>query len=307
VAERALGWFIAGWPLASAVVALTLLGLVVRFAADRRRGRDLFAAAVLLLPLILVTATREIHNESRYHFHLYPFILTLLAVPIAAAARLAAGALDTGLAIAGRRFPFRSLAEGAIAVSIGLLVTPDIAPRGIAAVVAGDNTTPRDPIRSALSWLPYATFHQDHVTPAAAVRSHLEADDPVLVAGPPYWASIYLHYIGRLDYVVSEKAQVAGRNGVTLHHVTGARTLRSVAELDQVIAAEPGRRFWILTDSILLGPESRYFSADMKRRLGTLATPVLQRGRDQVTVAACIENSAPRPAGPAAPADEAAP
>jgi 4-amino-4-deoxy-L-arabinose transferase-like glycosyltransferase len=308
VAARALSWFLAGWPLASVVVSATLVVLAVRFAADRRRARDLFAAGALLLPLLAASATREIHNESRYHFHLYPFIVTLLAAALAAAARFLGDALDTALAIAGRRLRLRPLAEGATAVLLALLVTPDIAPRGLAAAVAGDYRTPRDPVRSPLSWLPYATFHQDHAAPAALVAAALEPDDKVLVAGPPYWASIYLHYIGRVDYVVAEGAQRAGRNGVTLHHVTGARTIRSPAELDQVLAAERGRRVWILTDSILLGAKSRYFSPDMKARLRTLASPIRGRGRDGVTVVACFDRGIPAPGGtPGAPPGEAAP
>lgn len=284
VGERALAWFIAGWPLASIVVGATLLVLIFRFAADRRRARDLFAAGVLLLPLIGATATREIHNEARYHFHLYPFILTLLAAALAAAARGAAGTLDTALAVAGHRLRGRTLVEAGLAVLLALLVTPDIAPRGIRTVVAGDYATPRDPVRAPLNWLPYATFHQDHAGPAAAVRAGRGADDLVLVAGPPYWASIYWHYLGRIDYIVSERAQRAGRNGVTLHHVSGARSLRSVAELDHELAAAGPRRIWLLTDTHLLGAESRYFSAGMKERLRALATPPHARGRDGVTV-----------------------
>jgi len=285
VVERALTWFIAGWPLASLVVGATVLVLLIRFASDRRRARDLFAAMILLLPLLAAAATREIHNESRYHFHLYPFILTLLAAALATATRLVAGALDTGLAIAGRSFRGRVLVEVGLAVLLAFLVTPDIAPHGIQATVAGDYATPRDPIRAPLNWLPYATFHQDHAGPAAAIRAARGPSDLVLVAGPPYWASIYWHYLGRIDYVISEKAQRAGRNGVTLHHVTGARSITSADELDRELAAAGPRRVWLLSDTHLLGAESRYFSAAMKERLAALTTPPHALGRDGVTVA----------------------
>jgi len=147
--------------------------------------------------------------------------------------------------MAGRPFRSRMLVDAGLAVLLALLVTPDLAPHGIRAVVAGDYATPRDPIRAPLNWLPYATFHQDHAAPAGDVRAGRSADDLVLVAGPPYWASIYWHYLGRIDYIVAERALRAGRNGVTLHHVTGARSLRSVAELDRELAAAGPRRVWL--------------------------------------------------------------
>ena len=107
--------------------------------------------------------------------------------------------------------------------------------------------------------------------------------------------------------MISEKAQRAGRNGVTLHHVTGARSITSADELDRELAAAGPRRVWLLSDTHLLGAESRYFSADMKARLRALATPPCGRGRDGVTQVAAAEIGAIAPAAPGAGPGEDAP
>ncbi len=286
VAERALSWFIQAWPIPSLLVGITIVVLLVRFAADRRRGGDLFAVAALLLPLLAITATREIHNESRYHFHLYPFIVTLLAAALAVAGRAIGAILDVGAALLGHAFRFRPLVEGALVVALAVLISPDLAPRQIATVVGGDYATPRDPIRSILSWEPYARFHQDHKDPAAFVAARLTAGDRVLVVGPPYWSSIYDYYMGQVDYVVSERTEDFGGWIPVRHHITGARRVVTLADLEQILAAERGHRLWVFSDLNVLAPDNSYFSPDMKARLLEIAAPPVHLGRDGVTCVA---------------------
>jgi hypothetical protein len=230
--------------------------------------------------------TREIHNESRYHFHLYAFILTVFALAVGTVARLAVEALDAAAALRGRRFAAPRIVEGAVVLLLVLLLSPDVAPGALGRFVDRGYATPKDPVRAILNWQPYATFHQDHGGPAAVVRAGLRPGDRVLVVGPTYWASIYAHYVGQVDYVVSEKAERLGRDGRVLHHVTGVRCLTSPDELDQVLAADRGRRLWILGDLHLLGDGSPYFSAAMKERLRPLAARIVHLGRDVDTFAA---------------------
>ncbi len=293
--SRVLTWLVRGWPLPSLIIGGTIIVLLARFMVDRRRGMDLFATAVLLLPLIAVTATSQINNESRYHFHLYPFAVTLFALALASVSRAVGKVLDVAAALFGRPFRLRPLVEGVCVTAIALFVSPDVAPAGLAAAMSRDHTLPRDPVRFILSWTPYADFHQDHTSTAAFVRARLAPTDLVLIAGPPYWASIYLYYIGRVDYVVSEHVAQA-EPGVLIHHVSGARRITSVAALDTTLAAIHGRRLWILTDSILLGPESRYFTRPMKARIDSLAHPFLYVGRDLITLVSC-QATAPAEAG----------
>lgn len=286
VRERVLHWFWRGWPVMTVVVLVTLAVLLIQFIGNRRRTNCLYAAAAVLMPVLGVAATREIFNESRYHFHLYPFLVVLFAYALASAARFLTAAADTLAALAGRRFPGRRAVEGALVMVLALLCSPDVSPTAIVHFLNRDYTTPKDPVRSILNWSPYASFHQDHAGPASFVRAQLKPDDRILVVGPTYWNSIYWHYLGRMEYAVSEKAERLVRNGVTVHHVTGARCITSVDELEHMLAAESGRRLWILGDLHLLGDQSRYFSPPMKAKLREFAQKPLLLGRDLDTFVA---------------------
>ena len=294
VADRVLYWFLAGWPLMTGIVLATVAVMLIRFAADRRRTSSLLLPGLLILPLLLTSLTREIHNESRYHFHMYPFMLIVFAVAIDLAARAVAEGIDALTAILGQSFRTKPLATGLLAVLFALAGTPDLAPGAIALFVNRTYTTPVDPIRAVLSWRPYATFHQDHEGPALRVRAELAPDDLVVVSGPTYWTSIYYYYLGgRLDYAVSEKAGRLLKDGHVVHHVTGARCLTSPAELDSMLLAESEHRIWIFGDLNLLSNSNQHFSPPMKQALSKLLLPPLYLGRDHDTVVARRD---PRPA-----------
>ena len=261
--------------------------MLIRFSADRRRTSSLLLPGFVILPLLATCLSREIHNESRYHFHMYPFILIGFAVAIDLAARAVAEGLDSLTAILGQSFRTKRLATGLLAVLFALAGSPDLAPGAIALFVSRDYTTPVDPIRSVLSWRPYATFHQDHEGPALHVRAELAPGDRVVVSGPTYWASIYDYYLGgRVNYAVTERPERLLKDGHVVHHVTGARCLTSPAELDSMLAAESGHRIWVLADSNLLGEPNRYFSSPMKAGAGRAArAAALPRTRSSTRVA----------------------
>jgi len=287
VPQRVLYWFLAGWPVMTGIVLTALAVMLIRFGADRHRTTALLLPGLLILPLLANSLTREIHNESRYHFHMYPFILIVFAVAIDLAARGVAEGIDSLTAILGQSFRTKSLATGLLAVLFALAGSPDLAPGAIALFVNRDYTTPVDPIRSVLSWRPYATFHQDHEGPAVRVRGELQPGDRVVVSGPTYWASIYSYYLnGRVDYAVTEKPERLFRDGHVVHHVTGVRCLTSPAELDSMLVAESSHRIWILGDLNLLSDSNRHFSPPMKRALADLLLPPLYLGRDHDTVVA---------------------
>jgi MFS family permease len=293
VAQRVLSWFLAGWPVMTLVVLITLAAMLIRFSADRRRTSSLLLPGFVILPLLATCISREIHNESRYHFHMYPFILIGFAVAIDLAARVVAEGLDSLTAILGQSFRTKPLATGLLATLFALAGSPDLAPGAIALFVSRDYTTPVDPIRSVLSWRPYATFHQDHEGPALHVLAELAPGDRVVVSGPTYWASIYDYYLGgRVNYAVTERPERLLKDGHVVHHVTGARCITSPAELDSMLAAESSHRIWILGDLNLLRNTNRHFSPPMKRALARLLLPPLFLGRDHDTVVARLD---PRP------------
>jgi hypothetical protein len=282
--ERVVYWFARGWPVMTAVCSVTLAILLVRFARDRRQRASLFAAAVILFPLLGVTMISDVYNESRYHFHLYPFLTVVFALALNSITRFLVAGVDTLAALAGKGFRARPLAEIGIIAALAFLMSPDVAPGEIGSFLKRDYTTPKDPVRSILNWRPYAFFHQDHVGPAKVVRDAIQPDDLVFVAGPTYWLSIYVFYIGRVDYAVPGK--VGER---VVHHVTGVPCLGTPEELDQTLAQERGRRVWILGDLNLLGDESHYFSPEMKARLREVAVPRVYLGRDLNTFVARLD------------------
>ena len=287
---RVLDWFLVGWPLMTWLVIATFVILLIRFVADRRRVHGLYACALVILPLLATSVTREIYNESRYHFHVYPFTLTLFAVAVEALIRGASAVVDVLGAILGSasRLPgalgARRWGSAIATVLILLAVSPDIAPGSLRLLIDRDYSTPIDPVRAILSWRPYATFHQDHKGPALHVKAELGPEDRVIVAGPTYWLSIYHFYLGgRVDYAVSEKSDAGRGPGPVRHHITGVRCLVTPEELDQMLAAEAHHRLWIFGDLNLLAPESRHFSPPMKARLTELCRPIVVLGRDRNT------------------------
>jgi hypothetical protein len=142
-----------------------------------------------------------------------------------------------------------------------------------------------DPVRSVLSWRPYATFHQDHQAPAARARAELAPGDRIVVCGPSYWASIYAYYLDApIDYIVTEKTDRLYKNGYMVHHVTGARCLITPSEVDSTLAAEAGHRVWIFADLNLLTDSNHHFSPAMKATLSPLLLPPYFVGRDHDTV-----------------------
>jgi hypothetical protein len=295
--SRVLDWFLRGWPVMTPLVAAGVLGLVAGFVFDRRRGEWLVAAAVLVIPLIVVTFGRELHNEARYHFHVYPFIVMVFALAITLLARGVTAAVDIVLATAGRPFAARPLVEGLLIIALGFGLCRDLAPRDLWSCVTRDYSTSKDPIRGTLNWLPYATFHQDHATPAAYVREQIAPGDRIAFFGPLYWASIYWYYLGQVDYAVSKDATGMRREDGVFHHVTGARCITAVEELDQVLAAERHHRVWLLGDLQMLSDASSSFSPVMKARLRALALPWHYLGRDSNTLVRRLDAETSLPAG----------
>ncbi|MGD8394431.1 MAG: glycosyltransferase family 39 protein [Candidatus Eiseniibacteriota bacterium] len=294
--SRVLSWFVEGWPRLSVLVAIGLLVMGALFLADRRRPAPLVGIGALLLPLVGVTFGHDGFNEIRYHFHVYPLLIIVLAAVLSVVARGVTSAIDIALAYAGRTFAWRRGVEVMVTIMLLVVSTRDVSPAGIAEVIRRDYTSTKDPIRSTLNWRPYATFHQDHVGPARFVREHLRPDDRVMVFGPTYWTSIYVHYIGRVDYVVAEKAVPLEREGHLIHHVTGVRILTRLDELEQVLAEERDHTIWLLGDLKMLGDSTTSFSPPMKARLRELATPWQYLGRDGNTLVRRLDPPATAPA-----------
>jgi hypothetical protein len=287
VGSRVLSWFMAGWPVMTGIVLVTFAVMITRFVHDRRRTACLALPGFVILLLVAGCLPREMYNESRYHFHLYPFVLIGFAVAVDVLARGVADGIDTFTAILGQSFRTKPLATALLSALFALAGSPDLAPGAIALFVNRDYTTPVDPVRAVLSWRPYATFHQDHEGPALRVRAELAPGDRVVVSGPTYWASIYYYYLsGRVDYAVTEKADRLYRDGQVTHHVTGIPCINSPAGLAAMLEAERDHRVWILGDLNLLSRSNRHFSPEMKQALSALLLPPLYLGRDHDTVVA---------------------
>ncbi len=291
--SRALEWFWIGWPRMTVVVVAAIVALLAAFAFDRRWREALIAPALVCVPLVVALFGRELFNEVRYHFHLYPFGLIVGAAALWAIAGWLARAADIGAAALGRGLRHRRALQGVVAVALVFVLSADASPARLKAVVGRDYESAKDPIRATLNWAPYSDFHQDHVAPAAYVVDRLAPGDLVMVFGPTYWASIYRHYIGQLDYVVAD-TEPTPAVVVRRHHVSGAPIVGTVAALDRALAQAGSRRIWLLGDLNLLRAEVSHFDAALKARLAALALPYDFIGRDANTLVRCLNGDAGR-------------
>lgn len=255
-------WFVQGWPVFLAAYVGASLFLIARVCARREQA----TAEALLLGAVWVpvAVTSFLENEfyaARYAFHVYPFMVLVVAwVAVHAAEGLAAA---RGLT--------RAAAAAALTVAIfGLL--EDAHP--VAAWRIGDRTymTTKDPVRGHINWNVYAGFHQDLKNPALYVRDHRQAGEPVIAFGPPHKVAIYHFYTGPVDYSVEEHTKGYQRrraDGTIRDHITNSQVLQDVDQLRDVIAAAPGG-LWLLGDTLLLSPEHSLYSEPMKAFLQPL-------------------------------------
>jgi hypothetical protein len=74
-----LYWFVKGWPIMAAVLALGSILLLRRLISDRNDTVPLFVLGAIFFPVVL-TSFFQSYAESRYAFHLYPLIIIVFSM-----------------------------------------------------------------------------------------------------------------------------------------------------------------------------------------------------------------------------------
>lgn len=258
-----LRWYWEGWPRLTIAVVVALGLLSYRAARGHGPGTCLFVAGAVLLPALATSFLRSPFYEARYTFHLYPVVVLIgayLLVEAAAAVWRWAAAREPSVS------RWRAPGVALLAFVLALVVTQDINPIEAHAIGERSYRSPRDKIRAHINWEQYAVFHQDHRGPALYVRANMQPGDKVVVFGPPHRASLYQHYIGQVDGVVSEVPErlYSRRRGRLVHYMTGSDVIRRFEDLERLIAAPRDYRIWILSDRQLLGAGVKLHSAEAK-------------------------------------------
>ncbi len=260
-----LYWFVKGWPIMAAVLALGCILLLRRLITDRNDQAPLFVLGSIFIPVIL-TSFFWSYAESRYAFHLYPLIIIVFSMM----------SIKAGVEILKhfslQRKWVRRLAAVAMLPAI-FFISQDANPLYAWEVSNRTYQSAKDPIRSVINRKPDATFHQDHKTPSFYVKARLLPTDRVVVLGPSYTLAIYHFYIGKIDYILEPARGTFSygklREGKIIDYATGSEILRELSAVKNLIEKSSGG-IWILGDRRLLAEDNDYYSKPMKEYIGSL-------------------------------------
>jgi uncharacterized membrane protein len=248
--DQFLKWYVWGWPFLSVVAAIGIVQLAARFMTNLRDPKPLFIVGAIFVPAVATSFFKPNDDAARYTFHLYPLILVIFA----SVAAQAISYCVHGLPPLGR-FP-RAVVAGVLGVA-ALMFSQDANP--VHAWSVGDWTyqSPRHPIRSIVVGSNSRT-HPDYKNPSLYVKERLRSGDRVMVAGGPVAAAICHHYIGQVDYTVSNRASVEmlDRDGGKL--------------TDKYIGSEIITAVFMITDRTIVSLESDGIPSSLLTRLREL-------------------------------------
>jgi hypothetical protein len=285
VLQYFLYWLVRGWPILTIVVAVGLAKLLLEHIKDRSAPMPIFVFGVLFLHVVLTSFFRAFF-ESRYIFHLYPLLVMIAAwVSLDVAARAWRAARVGG-----------GILWAPAAVAVGLLILlflEDANPADAHAI--GDRTyrSEKDPLRSVISWAPYAGFHQDRKTPSLYVRSHLEPGDKVVGIGPPHTIGVYHFYLEPLGYALGrsgDRSYYREVGGKVVSWVTASEILEDPAAVESLRSKGRGV-VWLLLDRLLLAEDNRYYPESAKDYLRSISEDPDYVGLDGQTIAVKLTGS----------------
>ena len=277
-------WMIYGWPaMLLLLVPATLLlarravtadpatprcddgeadGVADGWAGDRVNPAW-FLLASFVLPALLTSQLSWRFSESRYFLHLYPLMLLALAIAAVAAA-------DTVGRWVLRRPRHAAVPRGAATVltvlMAGVLVfaAGDTTPRKAWAVSSRTYASHRDPIRAVLNFKWHADFHHDQKSVAEATRPLIKPDDVVIAVGPPHQVAVWVHYLGRVDYVATSKAPYDllsdMSDGRQMDIKSGAHLVTTAADLRSIRRDAVGHDVWLFSDWPMVADDNWYLS-----------------------------------------------
>jgi hypothetical protein len=246
-----LQWMFAGWPRFTVLTASGLLLMGYLFLKDRTRGAYIFAVLLCLLLPLFASVFYSPYYVPRYVFHLYPLLIVVFSFMICTLGAVIQRTLATALHVQRR---VGAVVEAFALVFIAVILSQDVYPSQALAASNRTYTSAKDSIKAAQSW---ESFHQDYKTPGVFVKAHMTDRDIVVVLGASHVASIFYHYIGRVDYVLLMPHEMPG-NGSTvaamatevglIHYATGSVVLRDGLTLERLLGSVRPGRAWILAD-----------------------------------------------------------
>ncbi|MEM7624429.1 MAG: glycosyltransferase family 39 protein [Planctomycetota bacterium] len=253
-------WMVYGWPVMLGLLGLAFVVLCRRAVTPDDRGNAAwFLLGAAIIPAVVTAQLAWKFSESRYFFHLYPIMLTGLAVLTVAVAD------EVAKRFAGAENVRGNLAVTGVVALVVLIIAQDT--NGLKAwdVSSRTYTSYRDPIRSVLNFKWHADFHQDLKTASEAARERLGSDDVVVVVGPPHQAVTYEHYLGNIDYIVTNYdpylTLVQQEDGFWLDLKSGGRLITRASELAALRdGLDDGRRLWLFSDRRITLTECWYLS-----------------------------------------------
>jgi hypothetical protein len=272
-------WFVIGWPFLILVVGLTVLWLLSSFLADRNNISALYLPAVVLVPAVMASFFQS-YNESRYVFHLYPAMVIMFALAMAACSDFVVCRLKLS------RGPPRVIVIIGM-LTVMLVLSQDANPVLSWRIADRDFQSVRDPMRSVISRPAYAGFHADRKSPSEYALIHRRKGDRVMTLGPIFVHAQYHYYTEGTDAclnpVNSPKAYGRWRDGILINYVTGAEILSGIEEIQEFFKKSPGT-VWLLGDTLLFHSDNDYYSESVKKYLRELTDNPVVWGRDGFSI-----------------------
>jgi hypothetical protein len=276
-----LQWYVKGWPILTAIVAVGCIMLAVRFLSDRSDPVPLFILGAIFVAGVLPSFSRTLILEARYTFHLYPLIVMVFAFVVVEVGSAVLRRLSAG----GRLRPV----VVAVAMALVLFISQDANPVNAWSVGNRTYQSAKDPIRTIDNWKFYTRFHQDYKSPSFYVRERLTPGDRVIVLGPPHKTAIYYFYVGRVDYAVRGSIDLPSytelREGKVIDYVTGCEVLKDLSDVKEIMEGHLEGGTWLLGDRMLLVEDNDFYSNQMKEYLRSLTRNLDYLGRDAQTFA----------------------
>ena len=251
-----LHWMFEGWPRFTLVTGIGLLVMGCLFLRDRTRSEYLYIVLLCLLLPLFASFLYWPFYMPRYAFHMYPLLIVGFAFTLCTLS----GVLQRRLAIGGETFRKQGVAkitgEAFALVLLAVMLSQDVYPWEAWAISKRTYTSAKDPIKAAQSWEP---VQQDYKTPGLFVRTHMGPRDTVVVLGASHVASLFYHYIGRVDYVLMLPHEISGNGSSKLSFVlhtdrgplniiTGSAVLTDTLSFDHLLSIARSKRIWILAD-----------------------------------------------------------
>lgn len=273
------------FPVLMAIFAVVCAYLVLHPSSDREEDVGLRSAALVALLTIAGIGLASAWGETRYLFHMYPFL-----VMVAAWGMVEAVQRGLGLVVPGGRVPTRAWASAAC---VGVILLGVDRGHGVPITVEMVTLTHGAPTEPATHVFDVRPDHED---PGRWVAERLEPDDVVVAEDPLQQA----WYVGRVDYWLRNPDHAPGAvfrddRGDFRDIYVAARWPLDRDGLDEAAASAQGRT-WIVTSAETI--ETRDLTTGQQAWLDEIRqrhAPV-HVGRDGVTTVYCVP---PRTTGPA--------